>query len=395
MKLYRNLVEGVIQSLEKIFNENRYADKVIEYLFKEQKKWGARDRRFVAETIYDVVRWYRLLNELAPEKDNRWQICGVYFMSKEIALPDWPEFKGLNNADASKKLASFKNNKAVLQSIPDWLYELGLSELPEKWNNELIALNTQAQVVLRTNTLKTSAQKLQKELLQEHVETHRIDACPDALVLDERKNIFTSQLFKHGQFEIQDASSQQVAAFMQLEPGMNVIDACAGAGGKTLHIAALMQNKGKITALDIEERKLEELKRRATRASATTIETKVISSPEVIKKLEKTADRLLLDVPCSGLGVLKRNPDAKWKLSLQQIEEVKQKQQTILRDYTCMLKTGGLMVYATCSILPSENQGQVKLFLDQNKNFTFVKEKTIMPSEGFDGFYMCLIKREK
>jgi len=395
LKLYRNLVEGVIQSLEKVFNENRYADKIIEYLFKEQKKWGARDRRFVAETIYDVVRWYRLLNELAPEKNNWWQICGVYFLSKDIELPAWPEFSALNKNEASKKLAALKNNKAVLQSVPDWLYELGLSELPEKWNNELVALNVQAQVVLRTNTLKTSAQKLQKELLQEHVETYRVTDCPDALVLKERKNIFTSQLFKNGMFEIQDASSQQVAAFLQAEPGMKVIDACAGAGGKTLHIAALMQNKGKITALDIEERKLEELQRRAKRASATNIDTKVISSDSVILQLEKTADRLLLDVPCSGLGVLKRNPDAKWKLSLQQIEEVKQKQRTILRDYTCMLKPGGLLVYATCSILPSENQDQVKLFLEQNKNFSFIKEKTILPSEGFDGFYMCLMKREK
>lgn len=383
----------MIQSLEKVFNENRYADKVIEYLFKEQRKWGARDRRFVAETIYDVVRWYRLLNELAPEKNNWWQICGVYFMSKEIKLPDWTEFSKLNNNDASKKLASFKNNKAVLQSIPDWLYDLGLSELPEKWNDELIALNVQAQVVLRANTLKTSAQKLQKELLQEQVETYRVADCPDALVLQERKNIFTSQLFKHGQFEIQDASSQQVAAFMQLEKGLNVIDACAGAGGKTLHIAALMQNKGKIIALDVEERKLTELQRRATRASASIIETKVITSEKVIQDMEKTADRLLLDVPCSGLGVLKRNPDAKWKLSLQQIEEVKQKQQAILRDYTCMLKPGGFLVYATCSILPSENQDQVKWFLKQHKNFSFVKEKTIYPSEGFDGFYMCLMKR--
>lgn len=393
MKIYRNLVEGVIQSLEKIFDEGRYADKVIEYLFKEQKKWGARDRRFVAETIYDVVRWYRLLNELAPRKDDRWQICGVYFLSKGISLPPWDEFKGLNSDESSRKLASIKD-KAILQSVPDWLYELGLKELPEKWNEELKALNVQAPVVLRVNTLKTSVQKLQKELSQEHIETSKVGGCVDALVLEERKNIFTSQLFKNGMFEIQDASSQRVAAFMQLEAGLKVIDACAGAGGKTLHIAALLKNKGKVIAMDVEERKLEELQRRAKRGGASIIEAKTITSEKVISQLERSADRLLLDVPCSGLGVLKRNPDAKWKLSEQQIEEVKQKQEAILRDYTKMLKPGGLLVYATCSILPSENRQQVDRFLETNKDFSFMKDRSILPSEGFDGFYMCLMKRE-
>ncbi|MEO8759943.1 MAG: RsmB/NOP family class I SAM-dependent RNA methyltransferase, partial [Bacteroidia bacterium] len=192
---------------------------------------------------------------------------------------------------------------------------------------------------------------------------------------------------------IQDASSQLVATFLRVEPGMTIIDACAGAGGKTLHISALTLNKSKVIAMDIEERKLTELQKRATRAGAK-IDSKLISSTKTITDLNKTADRLLLDVPCSGLGVLKRNPDAKWKLSLERINELKKIQQQILQDYTCMLKVGGLLVYATCSILPSENNKQVELFLANNKNFSFIEDKTIYPSEGFDGFYMCLMKRD-
>jgi len=392
VKIYKNLVDALVKTLEEIFDKNRYADKAIEYLFKDQPKWGARDRRFVAETIYDVVRQYRLLNELSGNATNWYHIVGVYLLLRGHDLPAWDEFAGIDKKHIQQKIAEIQNNRAVFQSIPDWMDELGFAELSFKWNKELEALNNQAAVVLRANTLKTSVQNLQTQLLKEGVDTEHIKGT-DALILKERKNIFTSPLFKQGMFEIQDASSQHVAPFLRAEPGMCIIDACAGAGGKALHIAALTKNKSKLIALDIEEKKLTELQRRATRAGAK-IETKLISSPKTIKDLNKTADRLLLDVPCSGLGVIKRNPDAKWKLSLERINELKKIQEQILQDYTNMLKVGGLLVYATCSILPSENNKQVEHFLAQNKNFTFIEDKTIYPSEGFDGFYMCLMKRE-
>jgi 16S rRNA (cytosine967-C5)-methyltransferase len=176
---------------------------------------------------------------------------------------------------------------------------------------------------------------------------------------------------------------------------MRVIDACAGGGGKTLHLAALTQNKGKIVAMDTEGWKLEELMKRAKRAGASNIETRVIDSAKVIKRLEGTADRLLLDVPCSGLGVIRRNPDAKWKLSLEFVEKVKTLQQKILTEYSTMVKPGGKMVYSTCSLLPSENEKQVEQFLEGNgKTFTLITSKTILPSQGFDGFFMALLQRQ-
>jgi 16S rRNA (cytosine967-C5)-methyltransferase len=176
---------------------------------------------------------------------------------------------------------------------------------------------------------------------------------------------------------------------------MRVIDACAGAGGKSLHLAALLKNKGRIVALDTVDWKLEELKKRAKRAGAADIiETRVIESMKSIKRLYDSADRLLLDVPCSGLGVLKRNPDAKWKLSEEFIKEVRQTQSTILNEYSPMVKPGGLMVYSTCSILPSENEKQVETFLNSNQGkFELIEENHLLPSEGFDGFYMALIRR--
>jgi 16S rRNA (cytosine967-C5)-methyltransferase len=175
---------------------------------------------------------------------------------------------------------------------------------------------------------------------------------------------------------------------------MRVIDACAGGGGKTLHLTSLMNNKGRIIAMDTEEWKLEELKKRARRAGAGNIEARMIESSKTIKRLEGTADRLLLDVPCSGLGVIKRNPDAKWKLSLEFIERVKELQQHILTDYSTLLKPGGLMVYSTCSILRAENEHQVEKFIAAHPDkFELLNQKSIRPSEGYDGFYMALIKR--
>jgi len=180
---------------------------------------------------------------------------------------------------------------------------------------------------------------------------------------------------------------------LDLEEGMTVVDACAGAGGKSLHIAAMMKDNGKVISMDVEERKLSELKRRADRGGASIIQTHLINA-NTVSQYKNTADRLLLDAPCSGLGVLKRNPDAKWKLSIDFINQIKDVQQEILSNYSQMVKPGGIMVYATCSILPSENQNQIETFLANNKNnFEFIEDRKVMPSEGFDGFYMAKLRR--
>ncbi|HZI24776.1 MAG TPA: RsmB/NOP family class I SAM-dependent RNA methyltransferase, partial [Chryseolinea sp.] len=288
-----------------------------------------------------------------------------------------------------------KSIRRFRESIPDWLETLGEQELGKRWEKELNSLNEEAAVVLRANALKISAKDLHQALRDTDVETDYLRDFPDALVLSERQNIFRHPAFKDGLFEVQDAASQLIAPFLRVNPGMRVIDACAGAGGKTLHLAAIMKNKGRIIAMDVEAFKLEELQKRAKRAGVSNLEIKHIESSKTIKRLENSADRLLLDVPCSGLGVLKRNPDAKWKLSLAFIENVKELQQHILRDYCNMLKKDGLMVYSTCSVLPSENERQVEKFLEGNGDrFELVDQKHSWPTEGFDGFYMALLRKK-
>ena len=396
LKLFLNLSKAVVESLDEIFVEKRYADKVIEKVLKQNPKWGARDRRFIAETTYDIVRWHRLFAHLLNCHDHDfWKLLGGWCVWSKIELPRWEEFDGIDKNQFFERWDKAQHITKLRESIPDWLDDLGRQELGRAWETEMKALNEQAKVVLRVNTLEISRPDLLRQLKEEQIIADAPREFPDALILEERQNIFTRQQFKDGLFEVQDAGSQLIAPFLQPLPGMRVVDACAGAGGKTLHLAALMQNKGRIIALDTEGFKLDELKKRARRAGASNnIETRTIDSSKVIKRLENSADRVLLDAPCSGLGVIRRNPDAKWKLSTEFIEKVKVTQQNILRDYSTMLKVDGLMVYATCSILPSENEKQVEQFLKTHEGkFELQEKKSLMPSEGFDGFFMARMKR--
>ncbi|WP_452229397.1 MULTISPECIES: RsmB/NOP family class I SAM-dependent RNA methyltransferase [unclassified Lacinutrix] len=404
MRLHRNLCFATVDGLLQIFNEGMYADKVVQQLLKRDKRWGSRDRGFVAETTYDIVRWKRLYAEIAEVKepfsrDDVWRLVAVWATLKGIKLPDWKYFENTPTRKIKGRFDELSNIRKIGASVPDWMDEIASKELGENvWTKEISALNLQADVILRVNTLKTTKEKLQAELFDLDIETDTVNNHPDALKLRERANVFTTEAFQKGFFEVQDGSSQKVAEFVDVQPGMKVVDTCAGAGGKTLHLAALMENKGQIIAMDIYENKLKELKRRAKRAGAHNIEFRVIDSTKPIKKLYDKADRVLIDAPCSGLGVLRRNPDAKWKLQPEFIDKIKKTQAEIIRSYSRMVKPGGKLVYATCSILPSENQDQVKSFLESEsgKDFTFVKEKKILAHEsGFDGFYMALLEKKK
>ena len=397
--IHRNLLIGIHDALEEtFFQDKKYADKVLERLLKAHKKWGSADRQVVSEIFYDIVRWKKRLEYYMGEgtkPSNIYNLILAYLLWKKVKYKKFDEFDGIKTGGILSKLdkKTFPT-KAIEHSVPDWLAGLFEKELGAKWEKEMSALNEQAPVILRANSLKISAENLVEILKEESVNSFVLIGYPDAVQLEEKKNVFLTSAFKEGFFEVQDASSQKIAELLDVKEGMRVVDACAGAGGKTLHIAALMKNKGQIIALDIYEWKLAELKRRAKRAGAFNIETRFIEDNKVIKRLHNTADRLLIDAPCSGLGVLKRNPDSKWKIDEDFINRIKTEQENILHNYSKILKKGGKMVYATCSILPSENGEQVRKFLAENTEFALVKEENIMPSDGYDGFYMALIERQ-
>lgn len=398
MRLHKNLVLAVIKILDGVFNQDFYADKTIEKVLKLDKRWGSRDRAFIAETSYEIVRWKRLYLEIADVKKpfqykNLWRVFSVWAVLKGINLPNWTEFQETPKRRIKGKFDELSKIRKFRESVPDWIDKLAIDEIGEKkWEKEISELNKMAELVIRTNTLKTNSSELQKILLNEEISTETIGGYPDALRLKKRVNLFKKESFQKGLYEVQDASSQLVAPFLKIEPGMKICDICAGAGGKTLHLSALSKNKGQILAMDIYKHKLIQLKKRAKRNSAFNIETKLIENNKSIKRLKGKIDRLLIDAPCSGLGVLKRNPDSKWKLQPDFLNKIKDTQSKILKQYSKLIKENGKIVYATCSILPSENEHQINSFLksEEGQDFKLEEEKKISPlASGFDGFYMA------
>lgn len=393
-----HILNTLSQALTEVFESGKHADRMIDKYMRVNKNWTSDDRSFFAESVYGIVRHKRNL-EFIADSEELWQIIGAYLVTKNLKPVARPEFK---NSDALKLQSRIKMQKpaAVEHSFPDWLYDLGQKEFGSEWNAIVQSLNKEPEIFLRTNRLKTNPEKLIAELKLENIEVSSIKSTlqlPDGLHLKKRSNVFITQAFKKGEFEMQDAGSQSIASLLQAQPGQNVVDTCAGSGGKSLHLAALMQNKGKILAMDIHDWKLQDLEQRASRAGASILETKLIDSPKVIQRLENTFDRVLIDSPCSGLGVLRRNPDTKWKLNLEQIDTVCELQRDILFRYSALCKPSGIMVYATCSILKCENEEQVKWFLASTagKKWSLVSEHRIWPHKhGFDGFYAAVMKKQ-
>ncbi|MGZ3747347.1 MAG: RsmB/NOP family class I SAM-dependent RNA methyltransferase [Pseudobdellovibrionaceae bacterium] len=396
MKINRYLLSEVKTSLEEIFFYGTFADKVIEACLKRTGNWVSPERKFFAETIYGVLRWERLLVFIAGNED-LYRIIGTQWLRMSHDLPPWDEFQGLNYDFVQRREKLAGSSFVTKQSIPDWLDERGRKELGGEWEKIVMALNKPAEFFLRVNSLKTTPEELIASLDEDHIVAEKVSPeLPYALRVKDRKEIYQTESFRKGFFEVQDAGSQMIVPLLNVQPGQRVIDACAGAGGKSLHMASLMKNKGRIISMDIKEWKLHELKLRARRAGVDIIETRLIDSTKVIKRNKEQADRVLLDVPCSGLGVLRRNPDAKWRLNSEDIEELQKEQYQILTTYSQMTKKGGQMVYSTCSILPSENENQVAKFLkEKGPEWSLEKELHLLPNiQGFDGFYAALLKRQ-
>ena len=392
--MHRNLVAGLLEALEWSFGKDVYIDKVLEQLFRRNRRWGKRDRAFISEHAYTIVRHWRLLWHLTGmppslKRKDLWKLFVRYVQWKGLPLPDWKEFEGQKDWSPP----NMKDQPVeLLESYPDWLAERAQQELGKDWTVLAKALNAPAQMVGRTNTLKIERAELLQRLKEEGAEVLPWKENETGLIFKERISVARLNSFAEGLFEIQDGGSQQIAPLLQVEAGMRVIDACAGAGGTSLHLTALMNNKGRIQAMDVDERKLHELQKRATQQGVDIIECQAISET-ALQSLEGWADRLLLDVPCSGTGVIKRKPDTKWKLKPEYLDNILSTQSEILDTYSSMLRAGGLMVYATCSILPSENEKQVDSFLQSRPEFELIEQERILPRQGSDGYFAALIKK--
>ena len=400
MRFHYNQIGPIHETLVKIFYDQQKDHMAVAYMLEHNKKWGSNDRKTASKCVYDLVRywrryWYSIDQIPSASLDQYPKLIALWLSLQsedEIKIPEIT----LAEIIQWKERYVQVDELAIQESLSDELNQLAIKELGEsKWKEELHALNEEASFILRVNTSKAKIDRVAASLMQEGIETVRIDEVPTALRVLKRVNIQKSPTYNQGVFEIQDASSQMIVPMLDIQNDTVVIDACAGAGGKTMQIADSLRNTGRVIAMDVEANKLKELKRRAERNKFTKIDTVQIQNDKSILAYSEKADRLLLDLPCTGIGVLKRNADDKYKINSVRLQEVLSKQEYILQVYPAMLKRGGILVYATCSIFPSENEKQIKRFLEKNANYTLLEERTIYPSKsGFDGFYAAKLQKK-
>ncbi|WOT03684.1 RsmB/NOP family class I SAM-dependent RNA methyltransferase [Shewanella youngdeokensis] len=390
--------ELVISILDLVLKEGKPLDRAYSQHFSGQQLESTELGRITLVTgdILRRLNLYCYLSDVKPEEMSRMgsRLLNVWHLFNNLPLPKMQYALKVDEDELATRIAAAKEQPALWDGCPDWLNEMGAAQLGDRWPAERVALTLPAKRFIRVNTLKCTRDDLAKKLRNERVQTVEVEGVDTALEVVSDSALFKTESFKKGWFEQQDAGSQLIASALGAKPGMCVVDACAGAGGKTLSISSQMQGKGRLLAMDVEQWKLDNLKQRARRAGAHNVETRIIASSKTIKRLKMTADRVLLDVPCSGLGVLKRNPDAKWRDTPERLPILVALQKDILQSYSRMVKVGGMLVYATCSIMPEENRDQVDAFLATNKHFRFVEDENISPAEtGFDGFYYAKLER--
>ncbi len=377
----------------------RFANSVIQKKFSANRQWSSDERSLFAESLYFMLRNLRRL-EYAIEStlsDNLQSSLRIVMAAFQIARVQAPSVilrqARIEASTMTQRWKDADRTRALRYSLPEWLDSLGEKRLGSAWTPFIAATHEEPKVQLRVNRLRCERAHIEQALHAYGLKTQTSELSPDAVILLGFTNVFALKEFKDGLFEVQDSGSQTIAPFVDVQEGMRVIDACAGSGGKSLHLAALMQNKGRILSMDTEEWKLNELQKRSRRDGVSIIETRPISSTKSIKRLHASADRVLLDVPCSGLGVLKRNPDTKWHLQPEDIQRFVTMQRDILSQYCKMMKPAGKLVYATCSILPEECEDQVQWFLSTHPEWVLEEERRVMSHEHqSDSFYMARLR---
>jgi 16S rRNA (cytosine967-C5)-methyltransferase len=395
------------------------ADAILRRFFLERKYLGAKDRRGIADYYYSTIKNYRRLEARVEDTFPDRQITEAQMVAAIMLMrgtgpsevqATFADLQILFELTAIERFAdvererirleklSYIDRLALLYSFPPWFagriaVEYGMDALEPI----LTSLNEEAPISLRTNTLLTTRELLEKELLREGCEATPSPFAPEALRLSRRLNILGLESFRRGLFEVQDEASQLVVPFALIrKTSIKALDACAGAGGKTLHLSGLMKNHGEIFATDADARKLEALKERSRRSSAQNIRIVFPEQREKILGADKTAwfDLVLLDVPCTGTGTLRRNPGIKWLLTEQMLKELLLKQQRILEENARFVKPGGTLLYATCSLLKEEGEEQMKWFTNSNPEFTIEEILRTRPdADGCDGFFVARLRK--
>ncbi|MBS1904911.1 MAG: methyltransferase domain-containing protein [Bacteroidetes bacterium] len=400
------------------------SDIIIRDFFRDRKYLGSTDRRFIGEVYFGTIKHYLRLEAVAQDalktKFNHPQlVVSAYLLAFKNERP--PELQKiietLGNSfartyplDVFEKMADRKREErrlkqlkpaerlALYYSFPIWFAEVLEKDYgPDQVEPILRSLNEEAPTVLRANRIFVGRDELKKELDDLGIQTTTSAIAEDALILSKRLNVWDLKPFKQGHLEVQDEGSQLVAPFAKITSNrIRVLDACAGAGGKSLHFASLLKSHGEIFSTDVDSRKLDEMRKRVVRSNAQNIRIVKPDKQDAMlgPKVFGTFDVVLLDVPCSGTGTIRRNPSIKWRLSDEMHDELIAKQRSILERNAPYVKSRGVLLYSTCSLLRSESEDQVRWFTELHPEFTLEEERRVRPDiEGADGFFVARLRR--
>jgi 16S rRNA (cytosine967-C5)-methyltransferase len=388
----------VFEALSRLMQGNDRADLILSNLFRVNRTTDEAVRAEAARVFYGLIRFWRPITSAVRLGEVLFEADALrLYEAFEVWIDMYNGKPVKGNQTLVDKFTKYMRVRKIRESISDWMDETGVKELGEEtWEGIIHFMNTEPRVFIRANTARITRDELARVLEAENVPVETVDDVPAALLLKEHRNVFALKSFHEGLFEVQDRSSQITGLFCNVKPGMVVIDACAGAGGKTLQLASIMNNSGKLYAMDVAAGKLRTLRERCSKAKTDIVETKEIVSGDEVNAFAGKADVVLLDVPCTGSGVLRRNPDAKWRMDEEDLQRLQKLQKSILEDYAAMVKQGGTLVYSTCSVLPSEGEEQAAHFTSKHgDDWTFEEEKrTGCDQNSGDGFYMARWKRK-
>jgi len=413
----RALFIQTTQVLGNVLTFDHPADAVLSRHFRDNRELGQRDRAFIAETVYGIVRRLRWLRRLAGAGATPRQLLLAWLARGE----GWPmrQFEGLASATERDWIETIKSatldegSVAERADMPDWLVERLLAQHDESSLIKLAqSLNRPAPLDLRVNLLKADRDVVLARLREEGLAAESCRLSPQGIRLDGKPALQKHPLFLDGSFEVQDEGSQLLGLLVQPKRGELVVDFCAGAGGKTLQLGAMMRSTGRLYAFDVSEKRLAKLKPRMARAGLSNVHPVLIAheNDAKVKRLAGKADRVLVDAPCSGLGTLRRNPDLKWRQSDAAVDEMVVKQGAILAAAARLVRPGGRLVYATCSLLAEENDAVVDAFLAAQPGFRAVSAESVLEAQGVtlttgerlrlspdahdtDGFFAAVLER--
>lgn len=367
------LLEACAELVRLTLKFDHPADAIVSRFFRDHRGFGPRERATMAETVYTVLRKKNLFDHFAPSgsgpKERRLAILGFYGPGDFLrsALTD----QEINWLDQCEKIKPEDLMERHRHNLPEWLVQPLKDQLGDEFWPLVESFNQGAGLDLRVNTFKAKRAEVQKELAGLGIKALPTPFSPWGLRIAGKPSLNKMEAFKRGDFEVQDEGSQLLAMLLDAKRGEMVVDFCAGAGGKTLAIGAAMRSTGRLYAFDTSAGRLDAFKSRLARSGLSNVHPAAIAHErdDRVKRLAGKIDRVLVDAPCTGMGTLRRNPDLKWRQSLQAVEEMATLQAKILQSAARLVKPGGRLVYATCSVLPQENEAIAQVFSEANKDF--------------------------